>query len=83
MLPLEAKQAKALADEANAANPAKAMEVTEKAIKSAARKGLYSDWVVLREVDAEAILPILSVLGYHTQVQPAEQGKKLVQITWA
>ncbi len=80
---MNATEAKALADEANAANPTKAMETAEKAIKSAARKGLYSDWVVLREVDAEAILPILSVLGYHTQVQPAEQGKKLVQISWA
>ena len=80
---MNATEAKAMADEANAANPAKAMEMAEKAIKSAARKGMYSDWVVLREVDADAILPILSVLGYQTQVQPAEQGKRLVQISWA
>jgi hypothetical protein len=80
---MNASEAKAMADEANAANPAKAMEMAEKAIRSAARKGMYSDWVVLREVDADAILPILSVLGYQTQVQLAEQGKRLVQISWA
>jgi hypothetical protein len=52
-------------------------------IKLAAEKGLYSDLVVLREVDAEAILPILSVLGYKTDVKVAELPEmRQVWITW-
>lgn len=79
---MNATEAKAIADEANSAHPEKAMETAQKAIRAAARKGLYSDWVLLREVDAEAILPMLSVLGYHTRVQPADDGRQLIQINW-
>jgi|GEM_PF-2928450 hypothetical protein len=80
---MNATEAKDLADQVNSANPEKAMQEAMAVIKLAAEKGLYSDLVVLREVDAEAILPILSVLGYKTDVKVAELPEmRQVWITW-
>jgi hypothetical protein len=80
---MNATEAKNLADQVNAANPEKAMREVLIMIKSASKKGLYSDLALLRTPDVKAILPILTVLGYKTDLKVAESREmRQVWISW-
>lgn len=80
---LPATQAREIADQVNAPDIEKALEKALKSVGSAARKGLYSDWVLLREIDSKGVCEALTALGYEAMPLDAdEEGKTLVKINW-
>lgn len=84
MLPLEAKQAKLIADEYNAPNPEKALKILLGAVEKAAKKGAYESWVCCRSIDLEAAKEQILALGYTYRTQPVhEDGDVMVNLHWA
>lgn len=80
---MKAEEARQLADGVNAPDVEKALEKALRSVGSAARKGLYSDWVLLRQVDSRGVCEALTALGYEAMALEADdEGKSLVKINW-
>lgn len=81
---MEAKQAKAIADEVNAPNPQKALKLLLGAVEKAAKRGAYESWICCRAIDFEAARDEIVALGYVCRTQPVhEDGDVMVNLAWA
>ena len=79
-----AADARKTADRINAPDPEKALNKALKVVISASKKGLYSDWVLLREVDTQSAVQCLEALGYLVEITKADQQDEnlLIKISW-
>ena len=81
---MEAKHAREISDAVNAPNPEKTLKIVFDSVMKAAKHGKYSDWLVVRAIDLEAVRPALESLGYSIDVQPGshDDDKRLLGLTW-
>lgn len=78
-----AADARKNADRINAPDPEKALDKALKVVIAASKKGLYSDWVLLRTVDTQSAVQCLEALGYLVEITKADQDENLlIKISW-